>query len=150
MNRDKKLLTTLPYYCINSISTVDIRLETSDGVPIYLQIVDQIKRSVAVGRLKPEDPLPSVRQLALDLTINPNTVARAYLELEHEGVIYKRQGQGTYVSPQALDASRRERIRVVAGLLEKAVVEAVNSGLSASEIDEAYRTLVRRYKLEKP
>jgi GntR family transcriptional regulator len=129
---------------------VDIRLETSDGVPIYLQIVDQIKRSVAVGRLKPEDPLPSVRQLALDLTINPNTVARAYLELEHDGVIYKRQGQGTYVSPQALDASRRERVRVVSGLLEKAIVEAVNSGLSAFEIDEAYRTLVRRYKLEKP
>jgi GntR family transcriptional regulator len=129
---------------------VDIRLETSDGVPIYLQIVDQIKRNVAVGRLKPEDPLPSVRQLALDLTINPNTVARAYLELEHEGVIYKRQGQGTYVSPQALDASRRERMRVVAGLFERAIVEAVSSGMSASEIEEAYRSLLRRYKLEKP
>jgi GntR family transcriptional regulator len=129
---------------------VDIRLETSDGVPIYLQIVDQIKRNVAVGRLKPEDPLPSVRQLALELTINPNTVARAYLELEHEGVIYKRQGQGTYVSPQALDASRRERMRVVAGLFEKAIVEAVNSGMSKSEIEEAYRSLLRRYKLEKP
>ncbi len=87
---------------------MELRIDTSDGIPIYLQIVDQIKRSVAVGRLKPEDPLPSVRQLALDLTINPNTVARAYLELEHEGVIYKRQGQGTFVSAQALDASRRE------------------------------------------
>ena len=129
---------------------MEIRIETSDGLPIYLQIVDQIKRSVAVGRLKPEDPLPSVRQLALDLTINPNTVARAYLELEHEGVIYKRQGQGTYVSAQAVDASRRERNRIVAALFEKAIVEAVNFGMSATEINEVYGGLVRRYKLEKP
>ena len=129
---------------------MDLRLDTSDGTPIYLQIVDQIKRNVAVGRLKPEDPLPSVRQLALELTINPNTVARAYLELEHEGVIYKRQGQGTYVSAKALDASRRERNRIVTALLEKAIVEAVNFGMSAAEIDEAYSLLMRRYKLEKP
>lgn len=129
---------------------MDLRIDTSDGIPIYLQIVDQIKRSVAMGRLRPEDPLPSVRQLALDLTINPNTVARAYLELEHEGVIYKRQGQGTFVSAQALEASRRERNRMVAGLFEKAIVEAINFGMSANEIDEAYRMLVRRYKLEKP
>ena len=129
---------------------MDLRIDTSDGVPIYLQIVDKIKRGVAVGRLKPEEPLPSVRQLALDLTINPNTVARAYLELEHAGVIYKRQGQGTFISPQAVDASRRERNKVVTALFEKAIVEAVNFGMSASEIDEVYRSLARRYKLEKP
>ena len=61
-----------------------------------------------MGRLKPEDPLPSVRQLALELTINPNTVARAYLELERQGFLYKRQGQGTYVCTLALGAARRE------------------------------------------
>jgi GntR family transcriptional regulator len=129
---------------------VEIRIDTSDGTPIYLQIVGYIKRSVAVGRLKPEDPLPSVRQLALDLTVNPNTVARAYLELEHEGIIYKRQGQGTYVSAQALDAGRRERNRIVAALFEKAIVEAVSFGMSGSEIAELYAQLMRRYKLEKP
>ncbi len=129
---------------------MNIRIDTTDGAAIYLQIVDQIKRSVAVGRLKPEDPLPSVRQLALDLTINPNTVARAYLELEHEGVIYKRQGQGTYVSAQAIEASRRERNRIVGALFERAIVEAVHFGMSAPEIDEVYRSLARRYKLEKP
>lgn len=129
---------------------MELRIDTSDGTPIYLQIIDQIKRSVAVGWLKPEDALPSVRQLALDLTINPNTVARAYLELEHEGVIYKRQGQGTYVSAGALETSRRERNKVVAALFEKAIVEALNFGMSASEIAEAYRQSMRRYKLEKP
>jgi GntR family transcriptional regulator len=129
---------------------VELRIDTNDGTPIYLQIIDQIKRSVALGRLKPEDALPSVRQLALDLTINPNTVARAYLELEHEGVIYKRQGQGTYVSAEALESSRRERYKTVAALFEKAIVEALNFGMSAPEITEAYRQSMRRHKLEKP
>jgi GntR family transcriptional regulator len=127
---------------------VNFAIDARDGVPIYLQIVEQIKKSVALGRLKPDEPLPSVRQLALDLTINPNTVARAYLELEHQGVISKRQGQGTFVSSQAAEASRRERQKIVGALFEKALVEAVNSGMTAAEIDETYRQLLRRYKLE--
>lgn len=142
-------LTRCPYYCINSISTVTLKINTLDGTPIYLQIVDQIKRSVSAGRLKPEDPLPSVRQLALDLTINPNTVARAYLDLEHEGVIYKRQGQGTYVSAQALEVSRRERRKVVAALFEQAIAEAAHAGLSPSEMDDLYHRLRGRQKQER-
>jgi GntR family transcriptional regulator len=126
---------------------VDLKINTSDGAPIYLQIVDQIKRSVGMGRLKPEDPLPSVRQLALELTINPNTVARAYLELEHQGFIYKRQGQGTYVCRPA-GAARRERNKIVAGLFEKAIVEAVSFGMSAPEITAIYDQLMHRYELE--
>jgi GntR family transcriptional regulator len=127
---------------------MDFRIDTSDGTAIYLQITDQIKRSVAVGRLKPEDPLPSVRQLAVDLTINPNTVARAYLELEHQGFIYKRQGQGTFVSPQALGVARRERSKIVAGLFEKAIAEAVSFGMAASEINAIHERLMHRYELE--
>jgi GntR family transcriptional regulator len=125
--------------------TIDI----ADGTPIYLQICEQIKRAVAVGRLKAEEPLPSVRQLALELTVNPNTVARAYLELEHEGVIYKRQGQGTFVSPHGLEASRRERRKVVAGLFEKAITEAAAAGMTASEMDEVYRQAARNNHREK-
>ncbi len=127
---------------------MDIRIDTSNGVPIYLQIVEQIKRSVAAGRLKPEDPLPSVRQLALDLTINPNTVARAYLELERRNFIYKRQGQGTYVGPHAVGAARRERNKIVAGLFEKAIAEAADYGMSASEITAICEQLIHRYELE--
>jgi len=127
---------------------VHLKIDTSGGVPIYLQIVDQIKRAAAAGRLKPEDPLPSVRQLALDLTINPNTVARAYLELEHQGIIYKRQGQGTYVCTQAPGAARRERHKMVAGLLEKAIAEAAALGMTASEIHAIYDQLMHRYHLE--
>ncbi len=127
-----------------------LKLTTADGVPIYLQIADRIKRAIAVGKLKPEGPLPSVRQLALDLTINPNTVARAYLELEHQGVIYKRQGQGTFVSPQAVEAGRKERAKIVAALLEKAIVEAAALGMPPSEIAAIYGQLMHRYGLERP
>jgi GntR family transcriptional regulator len=128
---------------------VNIEIDTGNGVPIYLQIVEQIKRNVAMGRLKPEEGLPSVRQLAVDLTINPNTVARAYLELEHEGIIYKRQGQGTFVSAQAEETSRRERQKEAAALLEKAVEEAFGSGMTREEIGELYHRLIGRYRKEK-
>jgi GntR family transcriptional regulator len=128
---------------------VSWKIDIADGTPIYLQICEQIKRAVAVGRLKEEEPLPSVRQLALELTVNPNTVARAYLELEHESVIYKRQGQGTFVSPSALEASRRERRKVVAGLFEKAITEAAAAGMTASEMDEVYRRAARNNHREK-
>lgn len=127
---------------------MDFKINPSDAAPIYLQIVDQVKRSIALGRLNPEDPLPSVRQLALELTINPNTVARAYLELEHQGFIYKRQGQGAYVSAQAPRAARRERSKIVTGLFEKAVVEAASFGMPASEIDAIYNQVMHRYALE--
>jgi GntR family transcriptional regulator len=129
---------------------VNFKIDPTGGVPIYLQIVDQIRKSVAGGRLKPEEPLPSVRQLALEMTVNPNTVARAYLELEHQGVIYKRQGQGTYVCAGAFEASRRERHKIVTELFEQAIVEAVNFSMSPSEISGIYSQLMRRHKLENP
>jgi GntR family transcriptional regulator len=119
-----------------------INIDPSSGLPIYLQIAQQMKTAVAMGRLQPEDPLPSVRQLAVELAVNPNTVARAYLDLEIEGVIYKRQGAGTFVSGQGVEMSKGERRRVLNELLEKALVEGVNLGLSERELREAFeRTL---------
>jgi GntR family transcriptional regulator len=127
---------------------VELKINTGNGVPIYLQIVEQVKRSVAMGRLKAEDSLPSVRQLAMELTINPNTVARAYLDLEHEGVIYKRQGQGTFVSPDAVAATRRERQKAAAALLRQAAAEAVEAGMTPEEIETLYRGVVQRGRKE--
>ena len=115
-----------------------VNIDPSNGLPIYMQIVQQIKRGIAVGRLQPEDPLPSVRQLATELRVNPNTVARAYLDLEIEGVIYKRQGHGTFVSGQGVEMSKRERRRAVGRHLEKAVVEGVQLGLDEDEMREAF------------
>lgn len=114
---------------------MNLTLDTSGAIPIYQQIAEQIHRRVALGALQPGDPLPSVRQLALELTINPNTVARAYLELEYQGILHKRQGQGTYVSPGAAEASRREGGRMVAALLERAVADAAIFGIRGDELE---------------
>ena len=115
-----------------------VNIDASDGLPIFLQIVQQVKTAVAVGRLQPEDPLPSVRQLATELRVNPNTVARAYLDLEIEGVIYKRQGHGTFVSAQGVEMSKRERRKAVVRHLEKAVVECFHLGFEEEEMRDAF------------
>ena len=121
-----------------------INIDPSSGLPIYIQIAQQIKTAVAMGRLLPEDPLPSVRQLAVELAVNPNTVARAYLDLEIEGVIYKRQGAGTFVSSQGVEMSKGERRRVLNELLEKALVEGVNLGLTERELRDAFERLLEK------
>ena len=121
-----------------------IAIDPSSGVPIYMQIVSQIKTGIAMGRLLPEDPLPSVRHLAVDLAVNPNTVARAYLDLEIEGVIYKRQGAGTFVSSNGVEMSKGERRRVLNELLEKALVEGVNLGLSERELRDAFERMLEK------
>ncbi len=124
-----------------------INVDASSGLPIYLQIAQQIKTAVAMGRLLPEEPLPSVRQLAVDLAVNPNTVARAYLDLEIEGVIYKRQGAGTFVSGQGVEMSKAARRRVLGELMEKALVEAVNLGLDEREMREAFERVLEKILL---
>ena len=121
-----------------------VNVDPSSGLPIFRQIVQQIKTAVAVGRLRPEDSLPSVRQLATELRVNPNTVARAYLDLEIEGVIYKRQGHGTFVSTQGAGMSKRERLRAVGRHLERAVVEGVHLGLGEDEMREAFDAALER------
>jgi GntR family transcriptional regulator len=129
---------------------VFISVDASSGVPIFRQIVQQIKTAVAMGRLHAEDPLPSVRQLAVDLKVNPNTVARAYLDLEIEGVIYKRQGAGTFVATQSVKVSKNERRRVVSELIEKALVEGVNLGLDEEELREAFERVLETILQARP
>lgn len=127
-----------------------ISIDASSDVPIFRQIVQQIKTAVAMGRLQPEDPLPSVRQLAVELAVNPNTVAHAYLDLEIEGVIYKRQGAGTFVSTQGVRVSKNERRRVLSELMEKALVEGVNLGLDEDELREAFERAVEKILQARP
>jgi GntR family transcriptional regulator len=121
---------------------VFISVDPSNDVPIFRQIVQQIKTSVAMGRLQPEEPLPSVRQLAVELADNPNRVARAYLDLEIEGVIYKRQGAGTFVSGQGVEMSKQERRRVLSELFERALVEGVNLGMDERELRETFERVL--------
>lgn len=93
-----------------------IRLDPHSGDPIYLQLVEQIKHLVAAGKLKPDAQLPTVRQLAIDLRVNPNTVARAYTQLAEEGVISTQQGRGTFVleNPPPVDQKRLRKEKLTA------------------------------------
>src|SRR3954447_26152547 len=92
---------------------MQIHISTADGIPIYLQIVNQVKYLVSSGRLAAGEELPPIRALAVKLVINPNTVARAYRELETAGIVEKRRTAGTYVSDQGSPLARRERLRIL-------------------------------------
>ena len=114
-----------------SVFTVDPR----SGVPIYLQLIEQVKRSVAVGALTPGEQLPTVKQLALDLTINPNTVARAYRELERDAVIETSPGRGSFVRADgAQGVTTKTRDDVALDALNEAVREVKSLGLARSAV----------------
>ena len=101
-----------------------IHLSTSDGVPIYLQIVNQVKYLITSGRLAEGEELPPMRVLAEQLLINPNTVARAYRELETAGLVEKRRTAGTYVSGAGSRLARRERMRILTERVDALLAEA--------------------------
>lgn len=114
---------------------VEIRPE--DPRPIYVQIMDEVRRAVALGDLGADDPLPSVRKLAADLRVNPNTVSQAYRELDAEGTVYVRRGRGTFVAPDAVPAEQREAL--ARGVAERALRDAHRHGLSADDLVGAIR-----------
>jgi GntR family transcriptional regulator len=115
-----------------------VNLDPRDARPLYLQIMDEVRRALVVGTLRPEDPLPSVRELAAELAVNPRTVLQAYQELEREGVVYVRRGQGTFVSPGA-DPGLDERRALARGVAMRALLEARRSGLGVEELVMAMR-----------
>jgi GntR family transcriptional regulator len=129
-----------------AIFTVDPR----SGVPLYLQLIDQIKRAVALGTLAPGEQLPTVKALAVMLTINPNTVARAYRDLERDGVIETSPGRGSFVRADGAPGDPRRVLSDVAlGALEDAVREAKAVGLGPDEARALFeRALTRWYAKE--
>jgi GntR family transcriptional regulator len=112
-----------------------IALDPRDPRPLYAQIIDGLRRALVVGTLRAEDPVPSVRELAAQLVVNPRTVLQAYRELEREGVLYVRRGQGTFVAPD-VHADRRRLARDVA---KRTLLEARRNGLSVRELVRAIR-----------
>lgn len=113
---------------------MQIQVSAQDGVPIYQQIVNQVKYLVAAGRLAAGEELPSVRTLAEQLVINPNTVARAYLELERAGVVVKRHGSGTYVSEEGSPLARKERMKLLTQRADALLAEAGHMDVALDEI----------------
>ncbi len=113
-----------------------LHVNPSSGVPIYLQIEGQIKQAVAAGALKPGDALPSVRKLASDLSINPNTVARAYQNLDRDGVIAAVPGGGTYVADGVPGLLKTEKLRRLRPYARQIAVEGKQLRLDPREIME--------------
>jgi GntR family transcriptional regulator len=116
-----------------------IHLSPRDGVPLYLQIVNQVKYLVAAGRLSAGEELPPIRTLAEQLLINPNTVARAYRELELAGVVTKRRTSGTYVSNAGSPLARRERVRILTQRIDALLAEAAQMNIDGDTLMDLIR-----------
>ena len=110
-----------------------LRPNPASGVPIYLQLMEQVKHGIETGALKPGDQLPGIRPLAEELVVNPNTVAKAYRELEHEGVIELRQGAGAFVTAAARPA-RAEALRAAQSVIGAAIEKLRQRGVADEEI----------------
>jgi GntR family transcriptional regulator len=125
-----------------AIITVDPR----SGVPIYLQLTEQVKRMVALGSLAPGEQLPTVKALALQLTVNPNTVARAYRDLERERVIETSPGRGSFVRSDGTVADAKRAVSEVAlAALSEAVREARSLGLERAELTALFAAALERW-----
>jgi len=120
---------------------MEFRLDAKSGVPFYRQIIEQVKFGIARGILHPGDQLPTVRQLAVDLSINPNTVIRAYRELEIEGVLETHQGSGTFIGNRKPAIDRLEHDRMLDQILTELLARASSYGLT---LDEVLQGLLQR------
>ena len=118
---------------------MDLLIDTKSGVPFYRQIIEQVKFAIARGDLESGDRLPTVRQLAVDLSINPNTVIRAYRELEIEGMLDTQQGSGTFVSNHRPDIDRLERQRMLDQILTEMLARASSYGFTLDELLDGLR-----------
>jgi GntR family transcriptional regulator len=125
-------------------------LDDASGVPVYLQIKEQVFHAISRGQLRPGDQLPTVREVAVELEINPNTVNRAYADLEREGVLTSRRGRGTFISDKSRPtdlSAQRTRLRDIA---RRAVGEARAYGFRAGELADAIARVAREDQKQTP
>jgi GntR family transcriptional regulator len=119
-------------------------LDFSSGVPIYRQIMGQMKYRVVSGHLKPGDRIDSIRELSVELKVNPTTVMKAYTELTREGVIFQRRGQGCFICDSVSRFSDAERLRIIDEKARALVVEAMHLGFSENEIIEQVKQVTAK------
>ena len=130
--------------------TMQIRVLPGSSAAIYRQIADQIRRAVVAGELAVGDPLPSVRQLAKELIVNPNTVAKAYAELVRDGVLETQAGRGAFVAKRRSVFSKTERLRRLDQALDTAIGEAITLDFPSEEILERMRLKLQQLSVPKP
>lgn len=120
---------------------------TASAVPVYVQLMEQVRHAVETGALRPGDQLPAIRRVAEDLVINPNTVARVYRELEHEGLVELRQGAGAFITARR-GGGATERLRKAQPVVRNAVLKLDALGLSEDEMRRLFEAEVRRLREE--
>jgi GntR family transcriptional regulator len=125
-------------------SQFQFRLDHSTGVPVYRQIIDQVTAAIATGALQSGAQLPTVRQVAVDLAVNPNTVVRAYRELEIRGTLTTQQGVGTFISLEKVPADEAERQKRLSQIAADCISRAGAGGFSATELLDRIRELSER------
>ena len=126
---------------------MQFRIDNASDRPVYQQIIDQIKRDIALGRLAKDEKLPTVRQLAKQLAINPNTIAKAYRQLEQEGIIATKPGAGAFVANLDSNLSRAVRKKLVSEELERIAVEAYHMQIDRQMLLELFNNAVERFNL---
>ncbi len=131
------------------MSGVWFRVDQRSSVPIYQQLVNSVKEAVAKGVLAAGDKLPSVRELAALITINPNTIAKAYQEMEREGIIETLRGRGTFVAAREQMVNLEEKKQMIKGMLEKILVEAYYMQLDEKDMLTLVEETVRAWYRER-
>ena len=124
------------------VAAFAFRLDTHSGVPVYRQLIDQVQAAVAAGVLAAGDQLPTVRQVAVDLVINPNTVLRAYREMEIRGTLDTQQGSGTFIADRKIEYSKGERERQLGQLIGEFVSRAGSAGFTVEQLVKALQDLI--------
>ena len=117
------------------------RLDGHSGVPVYRQLIDQVQGAIASGTLRPGDQLPTVRLVAVELAINPNTVLRAYREMEIRGIVDTQQGTGTFIADRQTEPPKEERQRQLTQLVSEFMSRAGAAGLTVTELIDALEQL---------
>jgi GntR family transcriptional regulator len=127
---------------------MQIRIDNSSDRPVYQQIIDQVKRDIALGRLGKDERLPTVRQLAGQIAINPNTIAKAYQQLEREGIIMTRPGAGTFVANLDSDLSSSVKKKLICEDLELAVVDAFHMQIDSQTLLKWFNEAIGKFNLK--
>jgi GntR family transcriptional regulator len=127
---------------------MEFQISTSSRQPIYRQLQTQVREGVARGKLRPGEKLPSVRVLSQQLVVNPNTIARAYTELEREGVLHTRQGLGVFVAEPNSDLTRSARRRQLTESADRLLTEAVYLGFTRDEVLETVADRAEKFQWE--
>jgi len=124
------------------VAAFAFRLDPHSGVPVYRQLIDQVQAAVAARVLAAGDQLPTVRQVAVDLVINPNTVLRAYREMEIRGTLDTQQGSGTFIADRKIEYSKGERERQLGQLIGEFVSRAGSAGFTVEQLVKALQDLI--------